>query len=440
MSSEKKNLSKSFFSLSLVQIANNILPLISVPYVSRIIGPDKFGLINFAASFIAYFVLFIGFGFELSATRRIAQDPDNKEHRSVVFSEVLYAQFILFIISVLIFIVLLFTVPQFQNIKELVVFSFLLCISTLLTQNWLFMAMRDLTKVALFNFITKLIFTFSIFFVIHKKADYIYHPLLSAGVQTLVAILSFIWAINRYKLTFVKIPLKRCFAYLWQEKTIFFSLVIGSLYTTSNTFILGIYQTDVEVGYYTAGMRFITIIQTILTVPFSQALYPFIGKSFGESKEKGVVTTQKVTPLIVLITFVVGVGLIVVGPTALLLLYGGKFAPAVNVLRILAFMPLILALSNILGIQIMLNLNMDKLLLRIVTCGAVLSVCANFFTVMRWGYMATSFNWLFTETFITCALYFTLKNKGINIFKLEYFNLSLIKEAFVSLTKKFVRR
>src|ERR1700744_3370330 len=122
MSSEKKNLSKSFFSLSLVQIANNILPLISVPYVSRIIGPDKFGLINFAASFIAYFVLFIGFGFELSATRRIAQDPDNKEHRSVVFSEVLYAQFILFIISVLIFIVLLFTVPQFQNIKELVVF------------------------------------------------------------------------------------------------------------------------------------------------------------------------------------------------------------------------------------------------------------------------------------------------------------------------------
>src|SRR5476649_2627192 len=112
MSSEKKHLSKSFFSLSLVQIANNVLPLISVPYVSRIIGPDKFGLINFAASFIAYFVLFIGFGFELSATRRIAQDPYNKAHRDLVFSEVLYSQLILFAVSVFVFIILLFTIPQ----------------------------------------------------------------------------------------------------------------------------------------------------------------------------------------------------------------------------------------------------------------------------------------------------------------------------------------
>ena len=129
MSSEKKNLSKSFFSLSIVQAANSILPIISVPYVSRIIGPDKFGLINFAASFIAYFTLFIGFGFDLSASRKIAQDPDNKAHRSKVFSEVFYAQNILFFISLIVFSVLLYAVPQFRDNKQLMIYTFLICIS-----------------------------------------------------------------------------------------------------------------------------------------------------------------------------------------------------------------------------------------------------------------------------------------------------------------------
>ena len=287
MASEKNKLSKSFFSLSLVQIANNVLPLITVPYISRIFGPEKFGIINFAASFVAYFVLFISYGFDLSATRKISQDPTNKEHRSLVFCEVLYAQTILFLFSVVVFGILLFAMPQFHDNKQVVIYSFLICVSALFTQNWLFMAMQDLSKVALFNFISKLLFTFLIFFVVKKNSDYIYQPLLIGIIQIAVALLSFFWAVNRYAIKLIKVPIIRCFAYLWEEKTIFLSLVVGSLYTNSNMFILGVYQGNVEVGYYAAGLRFISIIQTILSTPLSQALYPFIGKAFGESKEKG---------------------------------------------------------------------------------------------------------------------------------------------------------
>ena len=439
MSSEKKNLSKSFFSLSIVQAANSILPIISVPYVSRIIGPDKFGLINFAASFIAYFTLFIGFGFDLSASRKIAQDPDNKAHRSKVFSEVFYAQNILFFISLIVFSVLLYAVPQFRDNKQLMIYTFLICISTLLTQNWLFMAMRDLPKIAIFNLATKLLFTFSIFFVIRQKSDYVYQPLLLAAIQILVAVFSFVWAINRYELVFIKISLKRCFMYLWEDKIVFFSLVIGSLYTTSNIVILGIYQSSTQVGYYSAGIRLLSVVQAVVTAPLSQALYPFIGKAFGESKEKGIQTTQKMLPLIIGIAIVIGFGLLILGPFALTLLYGNKFAPGNAVVRILAFMPLILILSNIFGIQVMLNLKMDKSLFRIVACGAVLSVCANYFTVQRWGYIATACNWMFTESFITLALYITLRKRGITLFNPAYFNLSILNESVGAIKKKFVK-
>jgi O-antigen/teichoic acid export membrane protein len=439
MVSEKNKLSKSFFSLSIVQIANNILPLITVPYISRIFGPDKFGELSFATSFVAYFLLFIGFGFDLSATRKISQNPNDKAHRSLVFSEVLSAQGILFLISVLIFSILLFVMPEFQGDKRVVLFTFLLCISALLTQNWLFMAMQDLPKIALFNFIAKLAFTFSIFFVVHKKSDYVYQPLLVGCIQIGVAILSFAWAVKRYDLTFIKVPFKRCFKYLWEEKIIFLSLVIGSLYTNSNVFILGLFRDSVQVGYYSAGMRLIQIVQTILSTPLSMALYPFIGQAFGQSKENGILTTQKITPLIFIICVIVGLGLFIVGPPFLTLLYGEKFKPANDVLRILAFMPLVLALSDIFGIQIMLNLKLDKVLFRIILYGSILSITVSLLTVRRWGYVATSLNWLITEIFITVSLFFALKKQGIHVFNLEYFSITHLKNTFEPIKRKFLK-
>ena len=439
MASEKNKLSKSFFSLSIVQIANNILPLITVPYISRIFGPDKFGELSFATSYVAYFLLFIGFGFDLSATRKISQKPNDENHRSLVFSEVLSAQTVLFLISVVVFSILLFVIPEFQGDKRVVIFTFLLCISALLTQNWLFMAMQDLPKVALFSFTTKLLFTLSIFFVVHKKSDYVYQPLLVGIIQISVATLSFVWAVRRYHLTFIKVSLKRCFSYLWEEKIIFLSLVIGSLYTNSNVFLLGLFRDSQQVGYYSAGMRLIQITQTILSTPLSMALYPFIGQAFGDSKEKGILSTQKITPLIVIICLIVGIGLFFVGPPFLSLLYGEKFKPASDVLRILAFMPLVLALSDIFGIQIMLNLKLDKLLFRIILCGSILSLTVSFLTVRKWGYIATSYNWLFTEIFITAALFLSLRSQGINVFNAEYFSISHLKNTFEPIKKKFFK-
>src|ERR1700754_650204 len=109
--SGKQGLFRNIASLGLMQIANYVLPLLSVPVISRIIGPDHFGVINFAASFMAYFVLLIGFGFDLSATRRIAADPNNRANRNKVFSEVFACQLFLFGLSAVIFVICLLAVP-----------------------------------------------------------------------------------------------------------------------------------------------------------------------------------------------------------------------------------------------------------------------------------------------------------------------------------------
>src|SRR5579872_2105807 len=118
-----KRLTKNVLSLTLVQIANYALPVISVPIISRIIGPAKYGLLNFAVAFVMYFVLLVAYGFDYSATRKISRDPDNEENRGRVFSEVFYTQCLLFVASTVIFAALLFIVPELRINKIVFLFT-----------------------------------------------------------------------------------------------------------------------------------------------------------------------------------------------------------------------------------------------------------------------------------------------------------------------------
>ncbi|MCX7761644.1 MAG: oligosaccharide flippase family protein, partial [Candidatus Kryptonium sp.] len=96
MSTDKFKLIKNFLSLSSVQFANYILPFIAIPYIVRIVGPEKYGLISFAQAFVLYFSLFVNYGFNLSATREISANRENTKIVSEVFSVTLTAKFLLF--------------------------------------------------------------------------------------------------------------------------------------------------------------------------------------------------------------------------------------------------------------------------------------------------------------------------------------------------------
>ncbi len=425
---ENKGLLRNIASLGVVQVANYIFPLITVPLISRIIGPDKFGVINYASAFVAYFTLIIGYGFDLTATRRISKDPNNIDLRNRVFSEVFTTQIVLFAISIFLFLGCIFIIPPIRAEKLVAIFTFLVCISTVFTQNWLFQAMQDLPKIAWLNFITKLFFTFTVLLVIKEKQDYIWQPLIASLIQIFVGLISFFWAYNKYQLRLISISIEDVWQLLKNERTVFFSMVVISLYTTTNIVILGIMQNETQVGFYSAGQRLMDIARSVISMPLAMALFPFIGKAFGESFEKGLLMVHKILPIIVLFTGLMGIGMLIFGPMALRFFYGKKFEPAIPVFQILAFIPMIIALSNVFGIQIMMNLKMDKLFFKITASGAILSVLLNILLIKKYGYIGTAIDWLITEIFITLAMYIALRNNGINPIGIDRFNILTIKE------------
>ncbi|MCF0062714.1 flippase [Dyadobacter chenwenxiniae] len=440
----KKGLFQNIISLGVVQVTNYALPLITVPVISRILGPDKFGVISYAASFMAYFTLLIGYGFDLTATRKISKDPANTSLRNQVFNEVFACKLLLFLISTFIFIICLFSFPPLALEKKVAVFSFIACIGTVFTQNWLFQAMQDLPKIAWLSLISKLLFTFTILIVVQQREDYVWQPLVTSLIQIVVAVSSYIWAVRKYNLRFHKVGLGEIFNLLWEEKVVFFSLMVISLYTTSNIIILGLFQSETQVGYYSAAQKLMEVARSVITLPLAMALYPYIGKAFGEGKDVGLRTVHRILPVIVLFTAISGVAMLLTGPMVLKMFYGNKFEPSIPVFQLLTFIPLIIALSNVFGIQIMMNLKMDKQFFRITASCAIISVILNVFMVQKIGYIGTAINWLVTEIVITISMYIVLRRNGINPIDARQFAPSAIysqlQPVILKLSKRYEKK
>lgn len=432
----KNNILKNITSLGLVQIANYVLPLISLPVYSRIIGPEKFGVISYAAVFVSYFNILISYGFDYTATREIAKDPHNAALRSKVFSEVFIAQLLLFLLSVFLFAGCLFFVKPLAVEKAVAIFSFFVCIGGLFSQNWLFQAMQDLSKIALFSFIGKLLFTILVLLMIRQQSDYIWQPLSVGLVGILVSVLSFYWAIKRYNLKLIKVPLKRISQLLWTEKTMFFSTVVISLYTTTNTVVLGLMRNELEVGYYSAAQKLIDVANRLINIPLSQVLFPFIGFALGQSREKGLAVIQRIFPLIILLTGAVSIGLFLLGPIVLLWFYGKDFLPCIPAFRVLAWIPMVLSCNNFFVIQLMLNLKMDKTVFYICAGGAVIGLILNVVMTHYMGYIGTAWNWLIVEIYITAAAYVVLLKGGINPINKNNFKYSSILSEVQSIIGK----
>ena len=419
---------RNFFSLSLVQFANNVLPLLTVPVIARIIGPDKFGVINFSAAIVTYFSLLINYGFDLTATRAIAQCREDSEERSRIFSNILFAKLFLLLLSLVAFVVALYTVPQMAAEKRLFIYTYIACFSLVITPNWLYQGMQELHQMAIFNFIAKLIFTISLLLFIKQREDYILQPLLTSLSQVFVGVGSFIWAINKYKIKIYPVALNKVFALLWNEKMIFFSMIVVTLYTTTNTIILGFVQSTTDVAYYTAGWKLIMIIQTFVSLPLRLSLFPFIGESFGRSQNEGVSKVKQITPFITIFTTLAGIAIYILAPWLIQLLYGSEFTQATIVLRILCFVPMVLALGDLFGIQTMINLKMDKAFFRITLLGSVIGLALNYSLSKEMGAVGTSWAWLLTEIFITSTMWIYLYLQQIHLIDLNYFKYKYLLE------------
>jgi len=412
----KKRLMGNFLSLLFLQGANYIFPLITLPYLVRVLGPEKFGLIAFAQAFIGYFIILTDYGFNLSATKEISIYRDNKEKISKIFNSVIMIKLGFMTVSFLILSFLVLTIPKFKNDWLIYFFTFGMVLGNVLFPVWFFQGMERMKYITSLNITAKLIFTTSIFIFIRKMQDYIYVPLISSLGSIIVGVLSLWIVYKNFKVNFTLPDFKGIKYQLKEGWHIFISTVAISLYTTSNTFILGLFTNNTIVGYYSAAEKIIKASYGLLT-PVSQTAYPYISKLVTESKQKALNFIRKLAKLVGIGTFTLSSFLFIFATPIVNIVLGPQYQQSIVVLRILAFLPFIIGLSNILGIQTMLTFNLKKPFSRILISAGLLNVTLALILSPLYQHIGVSIAVLVTEMFVTLSMFFYLEKKGIKFFR-----------------------
>ncbi|SOD92036.1 flippase [Spirosoma fluviale] len=407
----------SLFSL---HVANMLLPLLTVPYVVRIIGPERLGLLNFSQAFVAYFTLLINYGFDMASVRAIAANRDNAEVKNRVFSEVIFGKSALWVVSTIIFAVISSFVDEFRAHYWLHICTYIGTIGIVFFPVWLYQAMENLGRVALFNTIIKVLVTLTVFIFIQQPEDYVYQNLSLSLSQVMVSFVAFFVAVKRFNIHFSWPTMAQMTKRFRDDSTLFFTSVVATIYAGSNIFLLGMFSTPYNVGIFSAGTRIVGIAQAFVSLALNQAFFPIVANAFGQSEEKGLTIVRTIFFPVTLLMMLVSAGIWLIAPIFISMFYGAKFEEAVLVLRIVALLPITLGLNNLFGVHTMLSLRMDKAFFRISAVGSIVSLSLNALFIQRFGHVGVACSWVITEAFVTTSFYVYLRYKGIEVVKLSY--------------------
>lgn len=290
------SLVSNFFSLLILQGSNYLFPLLTIPYLYSNIGLEKFGLINFATAFVQYFAVFTDFGFNLSATKYISENREDKKNISLYFNSVIVTKILLFLIGLLFLLVIINLFDKFSSNKYIYILSYGSVLGSVLLPTWFFQGMEQMRYITRITIVTRILSIIPIFIFVKSDDDFILVPFFYSLGSIVSGILGLVVANSKFKVSIsvFEISFFNVLTTLRGSVIYFMSRISVSLYTISNTFILGIVFGNVTVGYYVAAEKLYSALQSFY-YPLSNALYPYI------ARKKSIVEFKKIfVPIVIL--------------------------------------------------------------------------------------------------------------------------------------------
>lgn len=275
---DKKQLLENFLSLGIIQVVSYIIPLVSLPYLSRVLGVENFGRVFFAYAFVQYFIILTDFGFGLSAVKDIAQHSDDKEKRDEIFNAVNCAKILLLIISFIILVFIVVIVPKFRQDYLIYFFTFFMVIGNALFPSWFFQGMQHMKYITFVNISAKIIFLVLLFVFIKSSNQYVFVPLINSMGFLVSAILGIFIAKKRFNVNLYIPSRSVIFEQIKNSFEFFLSRVSASIFTNTNAFFLGTISAPLFVGYYVAAEKIYVAIDSLFS-QVNNVLYPYMTKN-----------------------------------------------------------------------------------------------------------------------------------------------------------------
>ena len=396
--------------LSLSQL---IFPLITFPYVARVILPTGIGEVTFVESLCRYIIIFSALGIPIYGVREIAKVKGKKEKLNKLFTELLIIHFTITIFISSLFAISIYLIPLLHNYLEFYLWGLLLIISNVFVIEWYFQGISQFKFITIRNLIVKSILTISVFIFVNEKEDVLIYFSIIVIASVFNSVINFVYALRTVNLDFSS-NLNEFKRHIKPLFLIFSSIAFISIYTLLDTIMLGFMTDERSVGLYTTGLK-VSRIPMLFIGALGVVLIPKLSEHFHNNRLEDF-TTLISKSIKVVITFSIPIlfSLYSLADTIIVSFAGPNFMEAGIVLKILSLLSLLIGLSNIFGLQILTPMGKDKYLTFSVLIGTIISLGLNFILIPIFKEKGAAISNIIAEIAVTIAS-IVFANKFIKI-------------------------
>jgi polysaccharide transporter, PST family len=389
-----------------VQICRKLLPLVSIPYLTRVLKPTGWGTVAFVTSLGDFIVMAIEFGFNLSATREIAQNRESREQCGRIASGVFGSQLLIAVVAVTGICLGRPFLPVLRDHPSLFWAGLLYGVSQGLNPIWFFQGLENIRLAAAVEVIGKSVALLGLFMFVHNSGDEWRVLALQALPALLSTIVGFWLATRRVALCW---PTLANVSHTLRTSFPMFLFRSGeSLYGVGNAFVLGLFASPASVGYYSLAERIGRAMFGLMD-PVRESIYPRLSHLAIRSQEKAAKLARLGAAVTTAGGVLLGVGMYCFAPLLIHLAGSNAFTPAVTVLRIFAILPVLLAVTHSIGIQWLLSLGRDRLVNRIIMSAGGLNLLLAVFLAPRFKHFGMAWAVVCAETFVCIAMVWTVR-------------------------------
>lgn len=389
----KKSISKNYIYNLIYQILVIVLPLVTTPYLSRVLGAESIGIYSYTLSIVTYFALFGSLGVAMYGQREIAYVQEDKEKRTYAFLEILLLRFVTMGFSLLLFGLTYARQGEYAIYYRILVIEL---VSQALDISWFFQGMEEFKKTVMRNSIVKIIFAISVFVFI-KSSDDLIKYILIATLSNLIGNVS-LWLYLKKYLTKIELKKLKICRHLKYIISLFIPQIAIQVYTVLDRTMIGkIWSDKTEVGFYEQAQKIVKLLLTIVT-SLGTVMIPRMANTFAKGdKEQFKKYLSYSFSFTFLLAFPIMAGIILISKEFVPIFFGQGYEKVSILISVISPIILFIAISNILGYQFLLATKKQKEYTISVSVGAVVNFILNLFFIWRFGAIGASISTVIAE-------------------------------------------
>ena len=401
---------KNIFYNVLLAVSQVLFPLLTFPYLARVLGPENIGLYNFSESYARYFALVAALGISVYGVREIAKKQEQPKALSNTFAELFLINFIATCVLSVVYIFTIVYSTKLSSNANLFYWSFLFFFFQVFVLEWFFTGINQFKYIAIRFFFIRLVFIAVIFIFIKEPYDYVKYMQLQVGLTLFLAIINFVYLFKFIDLKNIRLNELNIIKHLKPLFLLFLTIFSISVYLHFDTVLLGILADNESVGYYSAPLKLVKIIIAVLAA-ITAAMFPKMVQFF---EQGDLVQFEKMLSqsfeLVMSIGIPTTILVYILAPEIIYILFGSSFELAIIPLQITAPLILIVSLSTIFGFQILSVHSKDSAILKSAVAGMLFSLIASFLLIPKFKQEGAAYIILCTELLVLSSfIYFSSK-------------------------------